>query len=410
MPRRKGPPPYRFHKGSNQAFVLIEGRFRYLGLYGSEESKQKYEEIIRQAESDAAHLAAKADAERRVLAAADLSVIEIVGRYLDFASGYYRKNGKPTSEYSNICAALRPVREQCQGMPARLFGPLKLKAFRQQLIDTGIVRKQVNGRIDRIRRMFAWAVSEELVPSYVYEALKTVKGHGMGRSMAKEGAKVRPVEESVVDATLPGLNRQVRAMVQLQRLTGMRSSEVCIMRTRDLDMGGQVWLYTPESHKTEHHGHSRKIFLGPQAVELLRPWLRANRDECLFQPREAEAERKESLRATRKSRVQPSQRNRRKNQPRKQPGEFYTKDSYRRAITLTLGRINRARAKQGFAPLPHWHPHQLGHTAGTRIRKEFGLETVKAVLVHHCVILELSVPSYRAEHAKKSHQTPTATE
>ena len=27
-------------------------------------------------------------------------------------------------------------------------------------------------------------------------------------------------------------------------------------------------------------------------------------------------------------------------------------------------------------------------------------------LVHHSVILELNVPSYRAEHAKKSRQTP----
>jgi DNA replication protein DnaC len=28
-------------------------------------------------------------------------------------------------------------------------------------------------------------------------------------------------------------------------------------------------------------------------------------------------------------------------------------------------------------------------------------------LVHHCVILELNVPSYRAEHAKKARQTTT---
>jgi hypothetical protein len=33
-------------------------------------------------------------------------------------------------------------------------------------------------------------------------------------------------------------------------------------------------------------------------------------------------------------------------------------------------------------------------------------------LVHHCdcVILELNVPSYRAEQAKKGRQTPAATE
>ena len=31
-------------------------------------------------------------------------------------------------------------------------------------------------------------------------------------------------------------------------------------------------------------------------------------------------------------------------------------------------------------------------------------------LVHHCVILELNVPSYRAEQAKKGRQTPIAAE
>lgn len=386
MPRRTGPPPYRLHKASGQALVLINGRPIYLGVHGTENSKRRYEEILRQVDAEAVHLAAKADAERRVQAANDLSVIEVVEKYLVFASGYYRKNGKPTSEYSNICAALRPVREQCQGMPARLFGPLKLKEFRQQLIDAGIVRKQVNGRIDRIRRMFAWAVSEELLPSHVYEALKTVKGLGKGRSKAKEGAKVRPVEESVVDATLPGLNRQVRAMVQLQRLTGMRSSEVCIMRTGDLDMGGQVWIYTPESHKTEHHDHTRQIYLGPLAIEIIRPWLRVNRDEYLFQPPEAEAERKEAMRATRKTKVQPSQKNRSRPNPRKSPRERYDKVTYRQAIARGIERLNAARAGEGLQPIPHWHPHQLRHTAGTRIRKEFGLETVKAVLGHSSVV------------------------
>ena len=31
-------------------------------------------------------------------------------------------------------------------------------------------------------------------------------------------------------------------------------------------------------------------------------------------------------------------------------------------------------------------------------------------LVHHCVIVELNVPSYRVEHAKKGRPAPSATE
>ena len=52
---------------------------------------------------------------------------------------------------------------------------------------------------------------------------------------------------------------QVWAMVELQRLSGMRPGEVVTMRTCDLDTSGRVWAYTPESHKTEHHGREPAI-------------------------------------------------------------------------------------------------------------------------------------------------------
>ncbi len=32
--------------------------------------------------------------------------------------------------------------------------------------------------------------------------------------------------------------------------------------------------------------------------------------------------------------------------------------------------------------MPKWHPHQLRHNAATRLRKEFGLDTARAVLGH----------------------------
>ena len=104
------------------------------------------------------------------------------------------------------------------------------------------------------------------------------------------------------------------------------------MRTIDVDTSGRVWIYTPESHKTEHHGRERRIYLGPKAQETLRPWLRPELTAYLFSPAEAEAERRAEQRENRKTRVQPSQRNRRRRKPRKAPGERYTVDSYRRAI------------------------------------------------------------------------------
>ena len=68
--------------------------------------------------------------------------------------------------------------------------------------------------------------------------------------------------------------------------------------------------------------------------------------------------------------VQPSQRCRAKRAPKRKPRERYTPQSYARAITRACEK-NR---------IPHWHPHQLRHSAGTRLRKEFGVEIARCVL------------------------------
>src|SRR5262245_36675452 len=171
-------------------------------------------------------------------------------------------------------------------------------------------------------------------------------------------------------------------MIQLQRRTGMRSGEVCSMRTIDVDATGKVWAYTPASHKTEHHGRERRVHLGPRAQAVLRPWLRADLTAHLFQPREAEAERRARMCLLRKSKVQPSQAVRRKIRPRKSPGESYDAAAYGRSITYAIKAANKARATRGESPVPHWHPHQLRHNAATLLRKEFGLDVARAVLGH----------------------------
>ena len=60
------------------------------------------------------------------------------------------------------------------------------------------------------------------------------------------------------------------------------------MRTCDIDRTGDVWVYEPHTHKNEHHGHPRKIAIGPKAQEILEPFLKPNRREAyLFSPRKA---------------------------------------------------------------------------------------------------------------------------
>ena len=70
------------------------------------------------------------------------------------------------------------------------------------------------------------------------------------------------------------------------QLTGCRPAEVCLVRPCDVDTSGDVWIYRPELHKTEHHGRERIICIGPKGQDVLRPYLlRAEGAYCFLADR-----------------------------------------------------------------------------------------------------------------------------
>jgi len=54
------------------------------------------------------------------------------------------------------------------------------------MIQGGDSRRYINDHVGRIRRMFRWAASEELLPVAAYEALRSVEGLRKGRCGARE--------------------------------------------------------------------------------------------------------------------------------------------------------------------------------------------------------------------------------
>jgi integrase len=161
------------------------------------------------------------------------------------------------------------------------------------------------------------------------------------------------------------------------------------LRTCDLDTSGRVWIYTPPEHKTEHHGRERRVYFGPQAQEIVRPWLRTELTTPLFSPREAMAQRSCQRRQERKTPLTPSQKARkRKARSKRPPGESYDSRSYYHAVLYGIRKANRAAGREaeqaGREPvtIPDWHPNQLRHNAATRLRREFGLDVARAVLGH----------------------------
>lgn len=241
MPRKRRQPGYNLHKPSGQARVRIDGRDHYLGEYDSPESHKKYAEIIaRWWESGSVNPEPPAEP---VTPVEPLTVAELLLAYLRHAESYYRRpDGTPTGEARMIRDAMSCLKDLYASLPVCQFSPKRLKAVREAMIAKGWTRRHVNKQVGRVRRIFKWGVSEELVPPSVFHGLQTVEPLRKGRSEARETKPVRPVPDDVVDATLPYLSPVVRAMVQVQRFSACRPGEVCRMKGAEIDRSGDVWL------------------------------------------------------------------------------------------------------------------------------------------------------------------------
>ena len=359
-------PKYRKHRGSGQAVVNLSGRDHYLGPHNTKASKLEYDRLIGEW---------LANGRNPLLATSeDVLMVELCLRYWRFAKGYYQKNGRCTRVTPGIKCALRYLRELYSKTPASEFGPLAFKAVRERMITDGLSRNYINDHSRRIKRMFKWAVGEQLIPAATYDALKAVSDLRKGRAEARETAPVEPVEDAVVDATFEYLPDVVADMVRLQRFTAMRPNEVCILRPCDIDRSTSVWKYRPEFHKTEHHDRDRIVLLGPKAQSVLLRYLARDPSMYCFRPVDSEEKRRAASHANRKTPLSCGNRpgSSRKRKPKRSAGERYTTNSYRRAI-------HRACEK---AKLEKWSPNRLRHTAATEVRREFGLEAAQVILGH----------------------------
>jgi integrase len=366
-------PRYRKHAASGLAVVTLNGRDHYLGPWRSKASKAEYDRLI-------AEWLAKGRHSPSDQLENDLTVTELVVRYWRHAKGYYVKNGHPTGALSGIKVALRRIRQSYGHTPAANFGPLALQVLQTKMVESGLSRPYINEQIAHIKRAFRWAVAQQLVPASLHQALTAVPGLKKGRTTAREPDPIGPVSDDVVDTTLPHLPAVVADMVRFQRLVGCRPSEVCLIRPCNVDRSGEVWCYVPESHKTEHRGRQRRIYIGPRAQKVLLPYLLRDAETYCFCPAESQRKRYAEMRANRKTPVQPAQINRSKKKPQRAPGDHYTKDSYNRAIRRAVDKVNRHRPEED--QIPYWHPNQLRHSVGTVVRKEFGIEAAQVTLGH----------------------------
>lgn len=363
MAKKAKIPKYCLHKSTGQAYSRVAGKFVYHGEYGAEASKENYDKFVVSFLSAGRKLPQK-----NRISPGDVSITSLCLAYLKHAEGY----GYSHKELEAYRMAIRRFRKMFGRSLNKDFSPLCLQAFQAHLVDEQCSRMYTNKTMERIVRVFKWGTAQELVPSGIHEALKSVESLKKGRTTAKDYDPVEPVSDKVVEATVKHLQKIPADMVRFQRHTGCRSGEMVIMRPVDIDQSAEVWVYVPAKHKTQHHGKSRHIYIGPKAQTILLPYLKGRAPSAFcFSPKESEAQRSKDRREARKTPLSLKQARRKSKLPPKAK-DSYTPDSFRRAVT---------RAAKA-AKVELWSPHQLRHAAATEFRREFGLEASQVLLGH----------------------------
>lgn len=421
MPKKL--PSYRHRKGYSQALVTLTDtvtrrrRDYWLGEYGTPASREAYHRIIAQWEANGRRLPDGDPNGAPKGISSGPTVTELVRDYWRWAEAYYR----PKHTQALICA-LRLIRQYFGQSLAAEFGPKNLRLLREEMIRGDEkadpprrpwARKFINSQVQRIRHMFKWSVAREMVPASVHQALCTLEPLKRGRTTARETMKVGPVPQVMLDVTLPLLSRPVKALVDLQLLTGARPGELLELRACDLEIDHKtgIWTFSPEQHKNAYRNYDRVIYFGPRAQAVISPFMGGHpTTSYLFSPADADAERRQALHAVRATPLSCGNRpgtNRREN-PERSPGDCYKTNTYARAIRYACekafppppplarqeGETKKAWMKRSKQNPEHkaqlcewwrthaWHPNQLRHNAATLLRREFGLEAAQLILGH----------------------------
>jgi integrase len=375
------------HAGRRQWYVKIGGHQIYLGSV----------DTISEQEADARRLAVLQRSQSgQPIRVSRLTVSELISEYLDKVVDvrYRRADGTPTSEVNNHLQSFKPLHRVYGDILASDFGGAMLESLQKTMaggdwkndkersspVSRNWCCSQINKHISRVRQMFRWAAGRKLIPAEVVAEQALVPVLKPGQHGTHEPDDVPPVPLADVEKTLTKLSPVVADMVRVQLLTGARPGEICGLTPDQVDQTGELvqratkgafalpdgcWAIIPSQHKTAHRGKSRIIPVGPKAIEILRPYLDREPNKPCFSPQESKAK-SIANRSKNKKKAKP------KRKPKRQPGQCYSGSAY-------AGAVYRGSVKAG---VPHWHPHQLRHTASTLLSREFGPEVARIVCGH----------------------------
>jgi integrase len=266
--------------------------------------------------------------------------------FLTHARTYYRlPSGKLSSEPRCYEFSFKQLLDLYADLPANSLRRPHVVAARQRMIDAKISRRVINQSVGRIKRAVRWLCESGHLGDEVYNSISIVRGLPAYRSPAPELLPVSSVPEDSFFATIPYLSDPWRSIALLQWYSGMRPGDACGIKLSYLDTtSSECWIADfMREHKMGYRGKSHQVAVGPKGIDVLRSWAtvatQRGRDYVF-------------LVRGRKTPVQVS--------------------SYAHAV-------QRACVAAG---VQHWHPNQIRHSFGTRVREKWGLEGAQVALDH----------------------------
>jgi len=294
----------------------------------------------------------------------EMRVTELVLRYLSEFTDKTR--------FHAVRTALKVAKERYGDLNVEDFGPLALKDCREQFIAADYARRYINDLTGYIVQMFKFGVANELVSESTAARLTYVKPLKLGE--ARDNPPRLQVADTEILKTLPYLLPTIRDMVILQRISGMRPSEVFRMTLEQfVKRDAEAWVYVPFHHKTKIHNKSRVIGFGRYEIAILERHARNREpDELMFTPVDSYFEAME-------------RRGAKNPQLSSRVGKEFTKDCYLRNIARTIKRANEKMREEGRPAsdlIQHWSPYQLRHATATFISLLMGQQEAATALGH----------------------------
>jgi hypothetical protein len=171
----------------------------FLGEFGSIEAAERYARFAAEWRANGGYA--------QPAAGKMFYVACLIERFLDWATTYYRKGNRPTSEVSAFASAVLPVNELHGAVPVEEFTSDRLRVVQNAFVEKGLARKTVNAYVRRIVRVFRWAVGRSLFPAAIADALSHVEPLKRGRTTPREVPKRRSVHPAIVEKRFPACTR-----------------------------------------------------------------------------------------------------------------------------------------------------------------------------------------------------------